>query len=340
MGEEIRPRHVRQVRFTGLGPEGQRALQRGTAAIVGVGALGTVSAETLARAGVGKLVLVDRDVVDETNLHRQVLFEDADAKEGAPKVEAARRAIARIDPAIEVIAEAADLSAANANRLLAGAAVVLDGTDNFETRYLLNEWSLERGVPWIYGAAVASSGLAMAILPRETACLRCVFPEPSPPEATATCETAGILPTASAIVAHVQATLAIQLLSGAASSVARGLLHVDPWAGTFRSLRVDRDPACPACAKGERPYLRGEAGAASATLCGRETVQVSPGGERRLDLSAMAARVPQVEVASPLWLRFVAEGHPVTLFPDGRALVGRTTDPAVARTLYARYVGS
>ncbi len=344
MEPPIRGRHARQIRVAGIGEEGQRRIGRARVAVVGLGALGSVAAEMLARAGVGQLVLVDRDFVEETNLQRQVLYTEADAREGTPKAEAARRALAAVDSAIAIEAHVADLTPASIDRLLRGADVVVDGTDNFSTRYLLNDWSVERGVPWVYGAAVSTAGLVMPVLPGETACLRCVFPEPTPPEQTETCETAGIVASASGMIALAEATEALKIVCGAREALQRGLLQLDPWAGSYRLLRVDRDPGCPCCARGERPFLRGERGDATATLCGRDSVQVSPspaaGRERRVDLAALSLRLPGVERVTPHFVRFVAEGHRVTLFPDGRAIVGGTVEPAVARGLYARWIGA
>jgi adenylyltransferase/sulfurtransferase len=339
-----RARHARQARFVGIGAEGQEKIARSRATIVGLGALGSVIAETLARAGVGSLGLIDRDTVEETNLQRQVLYDEEDAREALPKAEAARRAIARIDSGLRLEAHVEDLTSRNADRLLSGSDVILDGTDNFATRYLINDFAVERKIPWVYGAAVSSSGLVLAVIPNETACLRCAFPEPSPPEETQTCETAGIIAPASGMVALAQAAEALKILCGARESLLSGMLQIDPWAGSYRVFRAPRDPNCPCCVRGERPWLRGAREDLSAVLCGRGSVQVSPPAEaegpRRIDLALFAARLPGVERHNSFSLRFVAEGHPITLFPDGRAIVGNTTDPSVARALYARYIGS
>jgi adenylyltransferase/sulfurtransferase len=339
----LRARHARQARFAGIGPAGQARLARSSAAVVGLGALGTVVAETLARAGVGELVLIDRDTVEETNLQRQVLYTEADAAEGIPKAEAARRALAAIDGELRLRVHVEDLTSRSIARLLEGVDVILDGTDNFTTRYLLNDYCVTRSLPWIYGAAVGGSGLVLTVVPGGP-CLRCVFPEPSPPEETPNCETAGILATASGMVALVQSLEAVKLLTGNAAKLHGGLLQIDPWNGSYRSFRVPRDPACPCCVKGERPWLRGEREDAGTVLCGRNSFQITPappasGESRRIDLEGFAKRVPSVERVNPLTLRFTAEGHAITLFSDGRAIVGGTTDPAEARSLYAKYIG-
>jgi adenylyltransferase/sulfurtransferase len=269
------------------------------------------------------------------------LYTERDAAEGIPKAEAARRALAAIDSNLVIRAEVADLTSRNADRLLSGAKVILDGTDNFTARYLLNDYCVDRKIPWVYGAAVGSSGLVMPVLPGETACLRCVFPEPAPPEETQNCETAGILASASGMVALAESLEAMKILAGKTDLVARGMLQLDPWSGDYRRFAASRDPACPCCVRGERPWLRGEREDQSAILCGRNSVQVSPSrnGAARLDLAEFAKRLPAVESNNSFSLRFEAEGHRVTLFPDGRAIIGGTNDPAVARTLYARYVG-
>lgn len=337
---EPRARHSRQFRFVGIGPEGQKKIAAGHAAIVGLGALGSVSAEILARAGVGTLTIIDRDILEESNLQRQILYNEQDAAEGLPKAEAARRAILRIDRSLTVHSHVEDLTTANLDRILASADVIVDGTDNFTTRYLVNDYCVERGKPWIYGAAVSAAGLVMSILPGETACLRCLFPEPTPPEETPTCETAGIVATVSGIVAMAQATEALKILAGKKNVILRGLYHFDPWNGIYKNLRVDRDPGCPCCGSREFPWLRGERGDSIATLCGRNSIQIHPPlGASRLNLSAMAARVPNVSRSTPFLLQFTVENHLLTLFADGRAIVADTNDAALAKTLYARYVG-
>lgn len=336
-----RARHARQVRFTGIGAEGQARIAGAHVAVVGLGALGSVSAEVLARAGIGKLTILDRDVLEESNLQRQILYNEVDVRDGLPKAEAARRALLRIDRKISVEARVVDLNIKNIDSLLGGANVVVDGTDNFTTRYLLNDWSVARGVPWIYGAAVSAAGLVMTILPGDGPCLRCIFPEPTPPAETPTCETAGIVATASGMVAMAQATEALKIAAGRSDRVVRGLLHLDPWDGIYKTMRVERDPECPCCARGERPWLAGERGDVTTTLCGRDSIQVgAPAAGLRLDLAAMAPRLPAVERTTPFLIQFCAENHAITLFTDGRAIIGGTQDAALAKTLYARYIGA
>ena len=332
-------------------------------AIVGVGATGAATASLLARAGVGTLTLVDRDFVEESNLQRQVLFDEADARESLPKAVAAQRKIAAFNSSIEVIPKIDDLVPANIHDLLGAADLLLDATDNFETRYLLNDFAVEQGKPWIYAAAVAAYATTMNILPKQlersespdlphwspTACLACLFPKP-PSGPVETCDTAGILATAVNLAASIQATEALKFLTGQSHLMRRTLLSFELWTPT-RSSSLDRseiststpDPACPVCAGREFTHLAG-VGRPHVTLCGRDSVQIHE-HHRPLDLPAMHARLsrhPDVTDlrSNGLLLRFRRGGHTVTLFGDGRALIQGTTDITVARTIYARFIGS
>ncbi|MBI3817790.1 MAG: ThiF family adenylyltransferase [Planctomycetes bacterium] len=336
-----RPRHSRQARFSGIGRDGQLRIAQARVAVVGLGALGSVSAEILARAGIGHLTIIDRDVLEESNLQRQILYSERDVAERLPKAEAARRALLEIDHEINIRALVDDLTPRNIDRVLDNIQVVVDGTDNFITRYLMNDWCVAKNIPWVYGAAVSSAGFAMTCIPGTTPCLRCVFPEPPPPEDSPNCETAGIIASASGMVAMAQAAETLKLVSGNIQSVARGLLHFDPWNGMYKLMRVERDPACPCCARGERPWLRGERGDGTVSLCGRNSIQIgAPESGLALRLEAMAARLPDVARKSAFLVEFTAEDHLITLFADGRAIVAGTSDPALARTLYARYIGA
>lgn len=338
---QARPRHSRQARFSGIGPEGQAKIAGSHAAIVGLGALGSVIAATLARAGVGTLTIIDRDVIEESNLQRQYLYTEAHVRENLPKAEAARRALLEIDSQLNIRAFTEDLAPGSIGQCLRAAEVVLDGTDNFQTRYLINDWCVERSVPWIYGAAVSGAGLSMAILPGDGPCLRCVFPEPTPPTETPTCETAGIIATASGMVALSQSNEALKLLAGRREAVVRGLLQIDPWNGIYKTLHVDRDPACPCCVHGAREWLRGGRADTAVTLCGRNSIQIAGDPARGgIDLDAMARRVEQVKKKNRFLLIFEAGGHEFTLFPDGRTIISNVSDPAAAKALHARFVGA
>jgi adenylyltransferase/sulfurtransferase len=337
---EQKERYSRQILFAGLGEDGQERLLQAQAAIVGCGALGSFQAAALARAGVGHLTIVDRDYVEPGNLQRQWLFEEADAAEALPKAVAAGRRLQSINSSVQVRGVVADLSPANIAELLGGAQVILDGTDNFETRYLLNDFALSRGIPWIYGAAVGSYGLTMPVIPGRTACLRCIYPDP-PPGAQPTCETAGVLNSITAVIAALQTADALKILSGRIASVEARLTTVDVWNGGIRQIAQPlQDPDCPACGARDFEYLNGRR-RAPVSLCGRNAVQIHERA-RPIDLAQLqAALAPLGTVrANEFALRFLAGPYEMTIFPDGRAIVKGTTDIGLARSLYARYVGA
>ena len=335
-----RDRYSRQIVLAGIGEAGQQALSLSRTVIVGCGALGSFQAAALARAGAGHLRIVDRDYVEWNNLQRQWLFEEADAREALPKAIAAARRLHAINSLVQVEPVVADLTPDNAAELLEGAGVVLDGTDNFETRYLINDYCVSRAVPWIYGAAVGSYGLTMTVLPGLTACLRCVYPEP-PSGAQPTCETAGVLNTIPAAIAAIQVTEAIKILSGHPEAVSGGITTMDLWTGALRhTARREPEPDCPACGLRQFPFLEGRR-RPPVSLCGRNAVQIHERA-RPLNLLDLRERLsPLGEVrANEFALRFFPSPYEMTIFPDGRAIIKGTTDVGVARSLYARYVGS
>ena len=338
MNAADRERYSRQILFPGIGEPGQEALLRARVAIVGAGALGSFHAAALARAGVGSITIIDRDYVEPSNLHRQWLFEEEDAAEALPKAAAAERRLARINSKVRVRAIIADLTAANYEELLGDADLLLDGTDNFDTRYLVNDFAVSRGIPWIYGAAVGSYGLTMPVIPGRTACLRCVYPEP-PSGAQPTCETAGVLNAIVSAVASLQVGSALRILCGEGAEVRSRITTLDVWSGAIRQMDAPRDPECPCCGRREFPYLE-ESRRAPVTLCGRNAVQIAE-REGRVDLLQLKERLePLGEVrANEFALRFVTPPYEMTIFADGRAIVKGTSDPGVARSLYARYVG-
>ncbi len=330
-------RYSRQILFAGIGEEGQERFLASRVVIVGCGALGSFQAGSLARAGVGRLRIVDRDYVEMSNLQRQWLFEEADAERALPKAIAARQRIAAINSSIEVDAVVADLTPENAQEILGGADLILDGTDNFETRFLINDFSVREGTPWIYGAAVGGYGIAMTVVPHRTACLACVYPEP-PGEAQPTCETDGVLGPATSIVASLQTAAAMRLLCG--REAAAKITTVDVWSGEMRQVdQPQPDTECRVCALAEYSYLEGRK-RAPVSLCGRNAVQIHERG-RPLDLSALAMRLSRLgEVrANDFALRFEAPPYLLTVFGDGRVIVKGTNDVGLARGVYARYIG-
>lgn len=333
-------RYSRQVLFSPIGESGQRKLASAHVALVGCGATGAAAAGLLARAGIGSLTLIDRDFVEESNLQRQVLFDQADARDSLPKAEAARRKIALFNSDCRVHAHVADLTPGNIHHLLAGADIVLDATDNFETRYLINDYAVEQNKPWIYSAAIGAYAATMNVLPQETACLACIFPDP-PSGPVETCDTAGILNTAVNFAASIAVTEALKFLTGSPTAMRRTLLSCDLWSGDSSQISAAAPrPGCRACGRRDFLHLRGE-GRPHITLCGRNSVQIHE-HSRPLDLAALEQRLrPLGEVRfNQLLLRFTRGPHTLTVFADGRAIVQGTVDPILARTLYARFVGS
>ncbi len=339
MTAKQRERYSRQILFAGIGQEGQQRLLASCVAIVGCGALGSFQAAALARAGVGRLLLIDRDYLEWSNLQRQWLYQEADVEEGLPKAVAAARRIMQINSEIRVEPLVADLTPTNVNDLLGPADLILDGADNFETRYLVNDYAISRGKPWIYGAALGSYGLTMPVLPGRSACLKCLYPEP-PSGLQPTCETVGVLNAVTSAVASLQVADAIRILCGQADQLNLRITTMDLWSGEIRQIRQPGpQPDCQACAQRRFPHLDAAA-SAPVSLCGRNAVQIH---ERRrpLDLEELRRKLePLGEVrANPFALRFFIPPYELTVFPDGRAIIKGTTDPGVARSLYSRYVG-
>ncbi|HVO82624.1 MAG TPA: ThiF family adenylyltransferase [Terriglobales bacterium] len=337
---ELNDRYSRQVLFRGIGATGQGKLATARVAIVGCGATGSVLASLLARAGVGTLRIIDRDYVEPSNLQRQALFDEADAAESLPKAIAAARKIAAFNSQIVVEPQVADLTPGNIEALLAGVPLILDGTDNFETRYLLNDFAVSRSIPWIYCAAVGSYGVTLNVIPGKTACLTCIFPD-APRGALETCETAGVLNSAVSLAASIAATEALKLLVGAAEQLRRTLLSFDVWTNEQAEVGAGKPrPGCRACDRRDFLHLAGE-GRPHITLCGRNSVQIHE-RDRPLDFAEMTERLrPHGTVRhNDFVLKFWHEPYEMTLFPDGRAIIKGTTDTAVARSLYARYVGT
>jgi molybdopterin-synthase adenylyltransferase len=339
MDEQNDDRYSRQVLFREIGSGGQKKLAQSSVVIVGCGATGSAIASLLARSGVGTLRILDRDYVEPSNLQRQTLFDEKDASESVPKAIAAVRQIARFNSQIVVEPHVADVVPANVDSLLIGCDLILDGTDNFETRYLINDYAVKNSVAWIYAAVVGSYAVTMNILPAETSCLACIFPE-SPRGTVETCETAGILNSAVNLVASLAATEALKFLVGARTKMRRTLLSWDVWSNQRAELAAVRSrPGCRTCA-GDFIHLAGE-GRPHITMCGRNSVQIHE-RQRPVDFAELTSRLqPHGNVRhNEFVLKFWREPYEMTLFPDGRAIIKGTTDTAVARSLYARFVGS
>jgi molybdopterin-synthase adenylyltransferase len=338
-------RYSRQMLFAPIGEKGQKRLRLSQVTLVGCGALGTVLANTLVRAGLGSLRIIDRDYVEMDNLQRQVLFDESDVGGNLPKAEAASRKLRRINSAVEVEPFVADVTPANIDSLCRDADLILDGTDNFETRFLINDFAVKNAMPWVYGACVAAEGLVLPILPRRTPCLRCVWDEAPPPGMTQTCDTAGVLSPLVNIVASLQALEALKLLTGNEAALNLRLMTIDAWAGRVRALDMQSaydDGNCVCCKQGRYEYLEGGKASGATTLCGRDAVQITPAQPppdgvdfRRIADGIRSGRPTYNEFL----LRFSVAELTVTVFRDGRAIVKGTRDPAAARSVYSRFVG-
>lgn len=337
-------KYSRQILFAGIGEEGQERLLQSSAVLVGCGALGTVAANLLVRAGIGRLRIIDRDFVESSNLQRQTLFEELDASQSLPKAVAAERRLRAINSETQIEGVVSDLNPKNALELLSGYTVILDGTDNFETRLLMNDVAVSRRVAWVYASAVASYGVTLTILPGETACLACLLESEGETDGYGleeTCDTVGIVNSAASVVASIEATEAIKLLAGRPEALNHRLISCDVWSGRFQTIRVARDPQCRACGRREFSYLEGEA-QPHVTMCGRDSVQIHE-RSRRLDLAGLGQMLERTLTdvrRNEFLLRFRVPPYDVTVFPDGRAVIKGTRDPAVARSLYARYIGA
>ena len=336
-------RYSRQILFGEIGLEGQKRLLNSRVLLVGCGALGASHAEMLARAGVGKLRIVDRDFVEFTNLQRQTLYRESDASERIPKAVAAKNRIAEINSEIDVEAVVADINNSNIESLIEGCDVVLDGTDNFQVRYLVNDACVKHDKPWIYGAAVSSYGTTMTILPGETPCLRCIFEEMPDAGSSPTCDTAGVIMPIISSIASIQVAEALKLLTGHPDELHGSLIQIDVWQNEWRKIKLaEPNPDCIACGHRKFEFLDAEAQEFSAVLCGRNAVQVTPPRAVKLDLGSLSDRLaPFSEVKQNEYLlRFFLDVYEVTVFPDGRAIVKGTDDISVARSLYAKYIGT
>jgi len=330
-------RYRRQTVLPEIGANGQRRLSRAHAVVVGLGALGSTSSDLLVRAGVGHVGLVDRDVVELVNLQRQTLYSEADVER--PKAEAAADRLRRVNSSVKVQPIPMDLHSATVTEILAGADIVVDGTDNLDTRFLLNEAAMDLGIPFVYGGAIATYGMVFAIRAPDTACFRCLHPKVPPPGSLPTCETAGIFNPLSAQVGAIQAGEAIRLILGTAPS--GDLLLVDGWRPEIQKIHVARRADCSACARGEREYLGAKRSQVLASLCGSDTISLDPVHQGAIDLEGLGQRLGTLGPSRRTDGVLVAniEGRRLTIFPDGRALIRGVKDETEARAVYAKYVG-
>lgn len=350
MDEEIFDRYSRQILFQPLGVEGQKRLSGSCALVVGCGATGSASSSMLARAGVGRLKIVDRDFLEETNLQRQSLFNEDDLKTGLPKATLAEKTLSLINSSIKVEGIAADLNPSNIETLATGADVIIDGTDNFETRFLINDYAVKTRTPWVYAACIGSEGMLMNIIPGENPCLRCLLDKSPPAGAVPTCETAGILGPTAQLIGAVQASEAIKILAGRTESLMKDLLKIDTWTWTLQRLDVSdaRQEDCPACGLGRFDYLHARTGTMTTTLCGINAVQIAPPNGSEVELEELAARLNGLGELSEVTrnahlLRFKLRNKDmemeIAIFADGRAIIQGTKDPSLARDLYSKYIG-
>jgi adenylyltransferase/sulfurtransferase len=336
-------RYSRQILFDGIGAAGQQRLRDSRVVIIGCGALGSAQAEALARAGAGKLRIVDRDFVEFSNLQRQTMFTERDATERLPKAIACANRIREINSDIVVEPEVADVNHSNIERLVSDADVVIDGTDNFATRYLINDACVKHEKNWVYGAAVGSYGVTMTIRPHQTPCLRCIFPEAPPAASAPTCDTAGVIMPIISVIASVQVTEALKLLTGQLDSLHNSLMQFDVWRNEWRKISIGDPPAdCRTCGLGEYESLHAEAREFAAVMCGRHAVQISPSASVHIDLAALGEKLESSgEVkANDYLLRFRTGEYELTVFQDARSIIRGTDDIATARSLYSKYVGN
>lgn len=340
-------RYGRQVIFPAIGEEGQRRLQQSRVTLIGCGALGTVIADTLVRAGVGFLRIVDRDYVELNNLQRQILFDEHDVADGQPKAAAAAEKLARINSQVTVEPVVADAHGGTIEAFVEGTGLILDGTDNFETRFLINDVAVKHRLPWVYGACVGVTGMVMPMIPGETPCLRCIWEQPPPPGMSPTCDTAGVLAPVVHLVASLQCIEAMKILLGRQGELNRRLVQIDAWSGCFESFDMQaalQAGQCRCCGQRAFDYLDARGGGRTAALCGRDAVQVGGSAGQLIDLPAVAANLATVAKSPPqvnrYLLRIKVETYDITLFRDGRAIIKGTSEPDEARSVYARFIGA
>jgi molybdopterin/thiamine biosynthesis adenylyltransferase len=344
--DETKPiplRYSRQTLFNGIGNEGQARIMQSRVALVGCGALGAVQASLLCRAGVGKLRIIDRDFVEESNLQRQILFDEEDVRAVLPKAVAAEKKLRAVNSLVEVEGLVEDVNASSIERLLEGFDLIVDASDNFDVRFLVNDYAVKTGTPWVYGACVGSYGLTFPILPGEGACLRCVFESAPPAGVSPSCDTAGVIGPIVAVIAGIQVAEALKILSGKRDRINRTITTIDLWDNRHDVLNLPPPhPDCPCCGRHDFPYLDGTLGADATTLCGRNSVQIGRREGARIDLEELAQRLGPIASLEKnrFLLRATIDNYQLTIFADGRAIINGTYDIGIAKSLYARYVGN
>jgi len=336
--EDLFKRYSRQIVLKNIGLDGQRRLLNKRVVIIGLGALGSMSAMLLARIGVGEIKIVDRDYVEIDNLHRQILYDEEDAVYKLPKAEAAANKLKKINSSITITPVVSHVSHRNIENIVEGYDIIIDGTDNFETRFLINDVAIKNNIPWIYGSAIETYGMTMNIVPGETPCLRCIMREPPPPASLPTCETVGIIPSIASIISSIQVTEAIKILLN--KSYRKDLFIVDVWNNEFTSIKINVDKNCPVCTLGEYEYLEGREYKTS-VLCGRNAIQILPDREVSINLSSLAEKLSKIGKVrlSKFILHANISGYELSIFKDGRAIIKGTTDEKIAKSLYTRYIG-
>jgi len=332
-------RYSRQTIFPGIGEEGQKKLGLSFAVVIGCGALGSVIASALARAGIGRIRVVDRDFIEYHNLQRQILFDEEDIKSNLPKAIAAERKLRKINSEIEIEGVVSDVNFTNIEKLVEGADVILDGLDNTETRFLINDAALKHNIPWVYGGAISSSGMTMTVIPQQTPCFRCITSGHGGGGQTLTCDTAGVINPAPGIVAYLQTAEALKILVGA-KEINRNIIFIDVWDNRYQSYKVSKREGCPAC-NGRYEFLEGKIGIKTTTLCGQNAVQVLNSRASRISFIDLAKRLKPLGQVSynDFMFTFKFDSQEMVIFPDGRAIIKNSNDEVYAKGLYAKYVG-
>jgi len=342
-GIVVPQRYSRQVLFSGLGEEGQARLIKSRVVVVGCGALGALQTSFLVRAGVGTLRVIDRDFVEESNLQRQVLYDEQDVRDVLPKAAAAEKKLRAVNSLVNVEGIVDEVNASTVDRLLGGFDLIMDASDNFDVRFLINEYAVKNNVPWVYGACVGSYGLTFPVIPGESACLRCVFESAPPPGVSPSCDTAGVIGPVVGAVVSIQVAEAMKILSGARDRVRKKITTIDLWENRYDAIDLPKPFAdCACCGRREYPYMEGSLGAEAASLCGRNSVQIRPKSQAKIDFDDLAARLAPLGAIerNRFLLRADIDGYQITVFSDGRAIIQGTYDEAIAKSLYARYIGN